>query len=221
MALLALPLTSLGADHLDSPAAAAESLADITDVYAWMNEDADKLNLILNVHHMAPEGVEFSSAVTYVLHVTSMETYGATEKTESQIICQFYDAQNIECWAEGEYVVGDPSDPEGLLSDGEKLRVFAGRRDDPFFFELVGFQETVKAVVAAAPDLMFTDRCPALDADTSTALVTQLQSGKDGAEGSNTFAGSSVLSLVFQVDKDLVTEGGPIVGVWGSTHAAE
>ena len=55
----------------------------------------------------------------------------------------------------------------------------------------------------------------------SDALVGQLQHGMDGAGASNTFAGSSVLSLVVEVDKALVTGGGPIVGVWGSTHAAE
>jgi hypothetical protein len=217
--LLALPLTTYGADHIDSPAAAAEPTADITDVYAWMNADADMLNLVMNVHHMAGEESAFSDAVTYALHVGSAEAYGG-EQTTVDIVCQFYSASGLECWAGDEYVEGDASDEAGLVSDGGGMRVFAGRRDDPFFFELTGFTETVKAVVAAAPSLTFTDGCPALDAPTSSALVAQLQHGADGADASNTFAGSSALSLVIQIDKALVTDGGPVVGVWGSTHAA-
>lgn len=218
-ALLALPLTTMAADHIDSPATTAEPTADITDVYAWMDGDAEKLNLIMNVHHMAGADAAFSDAVSYVLHVNGSTGYGE-EQTETQIICRFYSAEKLECWAGSEYVEGDPSDPAGILSDGEMLRVFAGRRDDPFFFELVGFQETVKAVVAAAPSLDFVKGCPTLEPATATALVAQLQHGADGADASNTFAGSAVLSLVFQVDKALITSGGPVVAVWGSTHAA-
>jgi hypothetical protein len=219
-AAVAMPLASFAADHIDAPAATAEPTADITDVYAWMTEDAEKLNLVMNVHHMAGEDAAFSDAVTYVLHVGSGTAYGEEQET-MEIVCQFYDKNKLECWAGDEYVVGDASDPDGLESDGGMMRVFAGRRDDPFFFELVGFKETVKLVVDAAPDLTFTDGCPAVDEETSAALVDQLQHGVDGAEASNTFEGSSVLSLVIQVDKALVTGGGPIVGVWGSTHAAE
>jgi hypothetical protein len=218
-ALCALPLTTYGADHIDSPAATAEPTADITDVYAWMNADADMLNLVMNVHHMAGEATTFSDAVTYALHVGSSAAYGEEQST-MDIVCQFYAANGVECWAGDQYVQGDPSSEEGLVSDGGGMRVFAGRRDDPFFFELTGFQETVKAVVAAAPSLTFTDGCPELDAATSSALVGQLQHGMDGADATNTFAGSSVLSLVIQIDKALVTDGGPVVGVWGSTHAA-
>ncbi len=32
------------------------------------------------------------------------------------------------------------------------------------------------------------------------------------------FLGFNLQMLVVQVDKALVTRGGPIVGVWGSTH---
>ena len=217
-ALVAPPVAS-AADHLDSPAASAEPTADITDVYAWMNGEADRLNLVMNVHHMAGADARFSDAVSYVFHVGSASAFGEPQ-TEMDVVCQFYAVDRIECWAGDEYVEGDPSSTDGLTSDGGALRVFAGRRDDPFFFELVGFQETVKAVVAAAPGLEFVDGCPTLDASTAGALVGQLQHGQDGADASNSFAGSSVLSLVIQLHKNLVTAGGPIVSVWGSTHAA-
>lgn len=217
--LAGLPFVSHAADHIDAPGAAAEPTADITDVFAWMSADAKKLNLIMNVHHMAGKKAEFSDAVQYVMHVNSSAAFG-DEQTETQVICQFYAKDALECWAGGEYVTGDPSDPKGIKSASGKLRVFAGRRDDPFFFELVGFKETVKMTVAAAGGLTFdAEGCPALDTPTSTALVAQLQHGKSGAAASNTFAGSSVLSIAVELDKGVVDEGGPVLGVWASTHA--
>jgi hypothetical protein len=55
------------------------------------------------------------------------------------ITCTFVDATNIECWAGDDYVVGDPNDPAGIVSDNGGLRVFAGLRDDLFFLEYDGF----------------------------------------------------------------------------------
>nr|ANY58016.1 hypothetical protein [uncultured bacterium]ANY58035.1 hypothetical protein [uncultured bacterium] len=216
----AVPLLAQAADHIDAPAATAEPTADITDVFAWMNEDADRLNLVLNVHHMATAESRFSPAVQYALHVNSSASFGAAA-TEEIVLCQFYSQTELECWLGDEYVVGDPSAAEGIQSEGGGLRVFAGRRDDPFFFELLGFRQVVSTVQSVAGSLDFDmEGCPTVDQETSTALVTQLQSGPDGAPASNTFAGNSVLSLVVQVDKALVTAGGPIVGVWASTHSS-
>ena len=62
--------------------------------------------------------------------------------------------------------------------------------------------------------------CPALDTATSNFLVGQLQSGIGGIAATNTFAGSNVLSLTIQIDKDVIDGGGPILGVWASTHIA-
>lgn len=219
--LCSLPLLASAADHIDAPAATAEPTADITDVYAWMSADASKVNLVVNLHHMAGADSAFSPAVQYAIHINSAAEFGG-DATETVMLCQFYKASGLECWLGDEYVVGDPSDTKGITSSDGKVKVFAGRRDDPFFFELVGFKETVKAVVAAAKDLTFDEEgCPALDKTTSDALVGQLQSGAKGAPASNTFAGSNVLSLAFQIDKSLLTKSGPVLGIWASTHAAK
>jgi hypothetical protein len=221
VAACVVPLAAHAADHIDSPAATAEPNADITDLYAWMNEGADKVNVVLNVHHMATASSAFSPAVQYALHFNSAAGF-AQPQTPNVLLCQFYRTDRIECWLGDEYVEGDPSDSEGIQSESGRLRVFAGRRDDPFFFELTGFKETVKAVVGAAPSLSFDEQgCPLLPPATQQALVTQLQRGEGGVPASNTFAGSSVLSLAFELDKTLVTAGGPVVGVWAGTHAAE
>jgi hypothetical protein len=235
--LAALPAHA--ADHLDSPSAVAEPLADITDVYAFMTEDAARLNVIMNVSPFSASGAAFSTAVTYVVHVNSSAAYGE-EQTETQILCQFYDTDSIECWAKDSYVTGDPSDTAGIESSDGKVRVFAGLRDDPFFFELNGFKEVAKTVAEAAPDLTFdSDGCPELDEATSDALIAQLQAepptsqgGAGGGTGiggvggaalppaEDNFAGANILALVIQIDKTVVNSGGDVLGIWGSTHAA-
>ncbi len=218
MASLLLPAAALAADHIDSPAAVADPAADITDLYAWTSSDASKINLVMDVTPFAGDSASFSDAVQYVFHVNSSAGYGMAA-TETLILCQFDAAGAVECWAKDEYVKGDASAEAGLSSAGGKLKVFAGRRNDPFFMEFTGFTETVKAVLAAAPSLDFdSDGCPALDGATSAVLVGQLQSGAGGAAASDTFAGSNVLSLVIEVDKSIVNSGGPILGVWASSH---
>lgn len=213
-----LPATAFAADHIDSPSAVSEPAADITDLFAWMTTDASKINLVLDVTPFAGADSKFSDAVQYIFHVSSSAGYGMAQ-TETQILCQFDAAGAAECWAGDDYVKGDASAEAGLMSVKGGIKVFSGLRNDPFFMEFAGFTETVKAVVAAAPSLDFdAEGCPAVDAATSGVLVGQLQSGADAAAASNTFAGANVLSLVLQVDKALVTPGGPVVSVWASTH---
>lgn len=229
IAVLAVSIPALAADHVDSPAAIAEPTADITDVYAWMTEDAEMLNVILNVAPFAGDAAEFSTATQYAVHIGSSMAYGE-ESTAHMLVCQFYTEHAIECWLGETYVAGDPRDPEGIVSEDGSLRVFAGLRDDPFFFELSGFRATVEAVVSAVPtlvdnDLIDENGCPMLDPETGAALRAQLMSGaaaagEGGAPGaSDSFAGQNVLSMVFQIDKEIVNSGGDLLSVWASTHA--
>jgi hypothetical protein len=215
------PMRAQAADHVDSPATTAEPAADITDVYAWMSADAARVNLILNVSPFAGADATFSDAVQYVLHVASSAGYGQPQM-DTRVVCQFYDVMRIECWAgDAEYVAGDPSNPAGLASQSGRMRVFAGLRNDPFFFELDGFKHAVETVVAAAGTLTFDDEgCPAVDAATSGVIVGQLQHDGTGGAAHDTFAGANVLAIVVQIDKAVVTPGGPVLAVWGSTHRA-
>jgi len=215
------------ADHLDSPAAAADPTADITDVYAWMTPDASKVNLVMDVYANAPATAMFSDQVLYVFHVNSKQSFAATTATETDVVCGFDATQKVSCWVGGaDYVTGDasvlPGDgggAAGIASADGKVRVFTGLRDDPFFFNLAGFNATVAAVEAAAPGLTFDAAgCPAVNATTSAALVTQLKTAADGSAAKNFFAGFKVLALVVQVDKTLLTAGGSILGIWGSTN---
>lgn len=208
------------ADHLDSPGPKADPLADITDVYGWV--EGNKLVFALNVAPLATAESKFSDAVQYAIHVESSAAFG-TAGEKQDIICTFDAAQKISCWiGDQDYVTGDASNTAGLQSASGKTRVYAGLRADPFYFNLGGFNDAVSTATAAAPTLTFdTSGCPDIDATTATILVGMLQSTSMGSGAAvNFFEDLNVLSIVLEVDKALVTGGGPILAVWGSTHKA-
>ena len=211
------------ADHLDSPSVTDDATTDITDVFAWMNDDADKLNLVLAVNTSATTETEFSDSAQYVFHIDSQESYGAEEKTTVQVICTFDSDQVISCWAGSDYVTGDASAAAGLDSTGGTFKVFAGLRNDPFFFNFGGLTDTIAFVKENADALTFNDAsCPTLDAATSTAIVSRLQGTEDGTEdAADSFAGTNVMAIVVQIDLASVNAGGAILSVYGSTHSAE
>ena len=216
-----------GADHIDGPATTGEPLADITDFYAWMDDTATNLNLVTAVNPFATAETAFGTANQYAIHISSRADFGATDETEFTVLCQFYTADGLECWvlddagAVVDYVEGDPSDPAGIQSDSGDVRVFAGLRDDPFFFNLDGFSRTRETVLAAAGSLTFDEgNCPTIDDATSTELVRQLTTDADDSEATDDLMDANVLALVIQLDKTLVNSGGPILAAWTSTHAA-
>ncbi len=218
--LAAISGVAFAADHIDAPTAVSEPAVDIGDFFAWMTPDAESLNLIMTVAPFATEASGFSDAAVYAFHVNSSMGYGMAQ-TETQVLCSFTAMGNVECWVGDEYVSGDPTG-SGITSDSGMVRVFAGLRNDPFFFALGGFQAAVGAVKAAAPSLTFdADGCPGVDADTSAALVGLLQSDGNGGPAVDSLAGVGVLALVVQVDKSLLTAGGPLLSAWSSTHRAQ
>ncbi|MEO0325896.1 MAG: DUF4331 family protein [Myxococcota bacterium] len=220
------PAMVQAADHLDYPGASGDPTTDITDVFAWTDTAASNVNLVMNVAPFATDGSAFGTAAQYVFHVGNTDAFGGATD-ERTVLCQFWSATGIECWVQGAdgsvlaYVEGNPSDPAGITSDDGGVRVFAGARNDPFFFEFNGFNNTRAAVLDAAGALTFDDAgCPALDEATSMALVGLLTSDDTmGAPVSDDFAGSNVLSLVLQIDRDLLTrDGNDVLAIWGSTN---
>ncbi|HYR56297.1 MAG TPA: DUF4331 family protein [Myxococcaceae bacterium] len=220
--LMALFCSGLGqaADHLDGPRASADPTADITDLFAWMSPDAKTVYLIMNVFPQATQASRFSNAVQYVFHVASRNNFGDPASNPVNIICTFDTSQKISCWAGDEYVNGDASNAAGLASGDGKLRVYAGLRDDPFFFNLDGFKHTADTVKAAASSLTFDPAgCPNLPPATAAALRNQLRSDANGGPAKDFFKNLNVLSLVLAVDKSVVAKGGSLVSVWASTNA--
>jgi hypothetical protein len=228
------PRLARSADHLDAPATTADHPADINDVYAFLPSSelaagtATHTVFVMTVFPAAPADAKFSDAVQYVLHAQSGAGFPTTT-ADYNIICTFdaAAAQKAQCWGgTDEYATGDASQPAGISSADGKLKVFAGLRADPFFFNLDGFKDTVATVdaVVDAGGVTFNDAgCPNnITGGQSSALVGKLGTTPTtgGAPGTavDFFKKLNGLAIVVQVDTTLVTKGGPIVSVWGSTH---
>lgn len=223
VALLAGASWAPAADHLDGAGMMkpTPSEADITDVFTWM--DGGKVVLVMNVAPLATNTSKFSDKVQYVFHTESTAAFGSLGK-KMDIIATFEADQTIQVWlGDQDYVTGDAKATTGLKSQKGMFTVFAGLRDDPFYFNLDGFKAAVTAVDAAEASLTFDIAgCPTLDAATSAALVKALgtdpNSVPPGGPAKDFFSGKNVLSIVLTIDKAAVTSGGPYLNVWGSTN---
>jgi hypothetical protein len=244
----ALACPAYAADHADGPSATQSLMdlsGDITDVYAF--SDASHVNLILDVGANATTTSKFSNVVQYVFHVRGLTGLNDAAPYDSEVICTFDTANKVSCWITSgtttlDYVSGDASAPGGIGSSDGKMKVFAGPRNDPFFFNIQGFRKVTGFVAmnaASFAPVLTPGGCPQLDASgspvASAAVRALLKSQKDGATpGVDDFAkngtaaaplgiatlSGNVLSLVVQADKSLFTHNGqkPLVGVWASTH---
>jgi hypothetical protein len=160
--LLSAPM-AWASDHGDGTstgiALALEPAADINDVFVWMSPDASHVNLAMSVFPGATATSKFSDAVKYVFHTSSLSAFLGTSVARD-IICTFSNTtpQMTRCWladptgAASAYVTGDASVAAGISSADMKLKVFAGPRDDPFFFNLAGFRNATSVVAAALKD---------------------------------------------------------------------
>lgn len=221
------------ADHGDPTAGGvASSSNDIADLYTWVQGGGGKLNLVMTIANMA-----FSDATQYVFHVNSSAGYGMTPVTETLVLCQFTGAgadQQTECWVGDKaggatfkaHVLGKASDEANPLqdaADNPSLRVFAGPRKDPFFFNLDGFNAVataVRGVVMTPPAGVAFDAnscVTGLPDATKTGLVDQLKTAVGGGVAVDAFT-APVAALVVQVDLSLVNGGGDTLGVWASTN---
>ena len=138
-------------DHNSGPRALADPVVDITDVYAFPSpEQPGLLVLVLNVFPSAEPAALFSDAVDYRFRLRpvtvaddSAAAFAVGEK-EYIVSCRFSGPveaqggspleQEGTCTAStGQVVSFRVNDEQGGKSQG--LRVFAGRRMDPFFFD--------------------------------------------------------------------------------------
>jgi hypothetical protein len=220
---VALAAPAHASDHLDGPGVLTDPSTDITDVYTWM--EGGKLVLVMNVSPAASATSTFSNAALYVFHVTRRAEFGSTTSTETTIVCKFAGNTSITCWPgtdAAEVTTGDPSATAGLASASGKFKVFAGLREDPFFFNLDGFKHARDTVLAAASGLQFDGNgCPTLDSATSAALVGQLSHDMTGGPAVDFFASFNVLSIVAEIDPSLLGGSGNFLGVWASTNQAQ
>jgi hypothetical protein len=217
-ALLVIPAHA--SDHLDGPAVIAQPEADISDLYTWM--DGNNVVLVMGVTPFATLATKFSDKIQYVFHTQSQSMFFGTP-TPLDIICTFDVAQKVSCWVgTADYLSGDASATTGLTSASGKVKVFAGLRDDPAFFNVDGFNLAATEFRSVAANVTYDAAgCPALNAAQAAALAQSLSKNpltQPPSAALDAFSGKNVLGLVVSIDKTLLTAGGPIVSVWASTN---
>ncbi len=136
------------ADHLDEPNLSppgGDPSIDITDVYAFKKGNKKKSILMLNVNPLTLSS-SFNHRALYQLAVDTNGDARAdiafnitfTRPHSSQKVkvrrATGDDAREDE--VEGDVIISGPTDT--VLTAGQ-FKLFAGRRSDPFFFDLLGF----------------------------------------------------------------------------------
>ena len=130
------------ADHVDAPTAADDAAADITDLYAWAEGDSVYMVLAFAGLAEAGEPALYDADVLYGFHIDN----DGDAIADKDIWVRFGQADTGE-W--GMQVVG-LAGTDALIGPVEQTvegplgqRAWAGLRDDPFFFDLEGFQDTL------------------------------------------------------------------------------
>ena len=131
------------ADHTDAPLATSEAMLDITDVYAFRPTGTDNLCVAICVNPVTgtPTGNLFDNNGIYEAYIdnTGDNVADATARiTFSGTAPQQFTITGLTSTP----ITGDVSTgatPNVVTSMG--VSAFAGLRDDPFFFDLVGFQD--------------------------------------------------------------------------------
>jgi len=197
------------ADHIDAPAvtgAGSTSLGtDITDIYAFQNPtDNTKMDFVINTQGLLSPGASasasFPSNVMYELNIDN------TGDNVEDLVIQFL-IQNGKVRAYGPVAPGTTGTMSTVKNNGpvtevsvtaygaspaiatnsNGIKIFAGPRDDPFFFDLSRFKEIIGGTQTGF-------RNPGVDA----------------------FAGTNVMSLVAEVPKSLLGSAATI-NVWAET----
>lgn len=187
------------ADHAEAPGTMADAAADITDFYVW-NTDADTIVAVVNFAGLAEAGSDpvYDPDVLYGIHI---DNNGDNEP-------------DIDIWARfGQNMAGDwglqvvnlpgadaapdpdicgtatghcgPVDTE--IDTGAGTRIWAGPREDPFFFDLDGFLETL---------------------DTQTVSFDSMN---------DSFAALNVTSIVVEMDAATAAGGADSIQLWATT----
>ena len=192
--LLLVGRSSNAADHLDAPGAEADPAADITDLFVFRSKDpaagaTKRTVFVMTVFPLADQQSRFSDKVDYEFRIE--DAADATKKMNIKCTADTGTPQKVTCTGPGSVTrttdVGAVNAGDAANDD---MRLFAGLRDDPFFFDLEAFKK-----VQADP--------------TQVGLLTDNQ-------GTDFLAGANVLSIVVDV-KNSVFNGTTKLAVHAAT----
>ncbi len=132
----------IAADHVDGPAISSDPAADITDFYAWA--EGDSVYAVVAFAGLSEAGTPavYDPDVVYGIHVDN----DGDGESDHDIWIRFGQADNGDWGVQVEGLAGQGAvqgPVEETIDAPLGQRVFAGLRDDAFFFDLQGFQETL------------------------------------------------------------------------------
>lgn len=220
-------------DHQDSPVTVARAGADITDPYIFPAPDnPSNVVLVMNVHPLIPSGqglsTFFDPQVVYQMNFDTKSENGSTPAsnvTRNEVIQFTFGAPGS---TQGVTVYGPAAAPTtdstttlvtksgtGTINKAftaGTMQVFAGAREDPFFFDLAQFLKILPDRNAAS---------------TAQSCLPQPLGGNNTCPqgfnnpGSDTLKGFNVLSLVVELPRTQLEGGnGPKIAYWTSTHTS-
>ena len=197
--------SAMGADHADAPGLSGDRAADINDIYAFRSpENADNLVAVMTVNPLtAPTenaASNFATDVSYNLHIdnTGDLVADATATVEFSGSPLMFTVTGLGDPITGPVTMPTASGSSPLITEAGGIRVFAGQRDDPFFFDLVGFNNFVAGPFVPANGLR-----PA------------------GETPSDTLAGTNVSAIVIELPivalTGAATSDTGVIRAWAST----
>jgi hypothetical protein len=142
LAMSLFSLISFASDHIDGPVTTKHAASDITDLFAFPSPDRPgSLTVILNTYPLVPSNGHFADKIDYQILIRPA-SIGSTITTKNEVVisCKFFtpydhDLHSVECKSSGKFFSGKAKvnvlEP---MKAGEAIRVYAGNRSDPFFF---------------------------------------------------------------------------------------
>jgi hypothetical protein len=178
------------ADHRESPVTTANPSADINDVYAFLNPSnpsnfvvAITVNPFIAPSDNATKGV-FDGLVYYQVHVDRNGDLGPDATISIRKAGESLIVEGL-----GAPVTAGITPPGAtpVITTAGAVRVFAGLRDDPFFFDIPGFQAFLANQKLPAPGKGL--RAPG------------------GGDPIDAFAGTNVMAIVIEAPVTAITGG--------------
>ncbi|WP_420627206.1 DUF4331 family protein [Candidatus Leptofilum sp.] len=189
--IVGLSATTIGAaDHLDAPLIQADGRTDINDIYAFINGDNTVMVMTVNPLAGVLNGTDLRPNSPYEFLIDNDGDF--VEDIVYRVQASGSGSQTINLYDVGALVpriARGSAESTIPVSGGGSL--FVGLRDDPFFFDLVAFQDQV------------------LGAGGSRTFC-------DGNEN-DFFAGANVTAIVLEVPSSHLTAASDSINIWART----
>ncbi len=186
----------IGADHIDSPTIAGTG-SDITDYYAFESPENDaNMVFVVNVKGLlSPSETSSASFDEDVMLEINIDNSSSKDHMEDLVIQAMFENGKVKVYGPvaptekglNSTLMNKTSAVEAMITSygstptvgsTNGIKVFAGPRDDPFFFDLNAYKAIIGGTATAFND-----------------------------PGMDTFAGTNVLSVVIEVPKSKLGSG--------------